>query len=416
MSKNNTILIIFISFFLIVGGLLFFYFSKNQQPTNQPSITVNDPFGNIPGDRTPNIPSTGTSTTSQGSSTSFGNVFSTLKQIYKNPTSGSIFTTDKNNLNILKFVDRAVGHTYEYPVLDQTGGPTRITNTTIPKIQEVVWSSTGIELVYRFLDGETDNISSFSSKIKPGETSSTETTGEITGLFLTSNIKQLVINPAGNKIFSLIDKSDKSGTFGITTNLDGSGKKVIFDSPASYWNISWPKDNIITFTTKPNNKDYGILYFLNIKENTFDRIISNHTGLSTITNKEASLVAYSYSENEQFVLDIYDVTKKLRSNINITTISDKCVWGELDPKILYCAIPKIIAPNKYPDVWYQGVVSFNDNIWKINTETGAMEELYQIGSNENAEIDAIDLKISKDDSYLAFTNKKDLSLWLLKIK
>ena len=309
------------------------------------------------------------------------------------------------------FTDRAVGHTYEYIPENQTGEANRITTTTIPKIQESVWASTGSNLIFRYLDNDTDDIISFAGKINT-ISNSKDTPGEVTGSFLSPNIKQIAINPKGDKIFGLIDKSDKSGTYGYTTNINGGDKKVMFESPISYWNISWPKESTITFTTKPSFRDYGLLYFFNTQTGAMDRVLGNITGLSTVTNKDANLVAYSYSTNNSFAIEVYDVVEKISKKINLSTLADKCTWANNNSKILYCAIPTSIVGDSYPDAWYQGLESFTDNIWQIDTETGATTEVYKIGSNENADIDVSDIKISLNDQYLAFSNKKDLSLWL----
>ncbi|MFH0755525.1 MAG: hypothetical protein V1910_02570 [bacterium] len=410
MSKKNLFLIILISIFLI-GILVFFYFFNN---INKISIDLSknesDFFGNTSANKT--FATTSTQTTENDQTSDIIKNRAKLLQIYKNPTSGSIFLINKDKQNILRFVDRAIGNVYEYAPENQNGEVQRITNTTIPKIQETVWSNFGDNLILRYLDENTDNIISFSAKIKNISTSSADSLREITGTFLSPNLKQLIINPKGDKIFGLIDKSDKSGTYGFTTNLDGSGKKIIFISPISYWNISWPKENIITFTTKPNYKDIGLLYFFNTQTNSMDRILGNIIGLSTLTNKDTSLTAYSYSINNSFLLDIYDVKNKISINWQIPTLAEKCIWGN-NTKILYCAIPQTIIADKYPDVWYQGLVSFKDNIWKMNIEYGSMEKISQIDSD--IDIDAFNLKISLDDKYLAFSNKNDLSLWLLEL-
>ena len=412
MSRKNSVLIIFIAILLMVGGLIYFYFSSggDQDTTNVPSITAN-PFGNVPG----NI-AVSTSTKTGDNDQTVDQVISTtrLMQLYRNPTSGSVFFTNNNNQNVIRFVDRAVGNVYEYIPEIKNGGVKRITNTTIPKIQEVVWSNSGSDLVFRYLDGDTDNISSFSGKIKTISTS-TDSFQELTGLFLPTNIKQLSVNPTGNKIFELVDKSDKSGTYGFTTNLDGGGKKMIFESQISYFNISWPKENTVTLTTKPNYKDTGLLYFFNTQTYSVEKILGNILGMSTLTNNDTSLVAYSYSTESSLAFNVYDVANKISKDILIKTLVDKCVWGSKNDKILYCAIPKIIPLGNYPDDWYQGLQSFSDNIWKIDTETGNIELSYQIGVNEG-DIDAFDFKISLDDKYLSFSNKNDLSLWLLNIE
>lgn len=412
MSRKNSTLIIFVAILLIVGGLIYFYFSSSgsQSVTNVTPITVN-PFGSTPGNV---IVGTGTTTGVVDQATSPITNTKELTQLYRNPTSGSVFFINNNNKNVLRFVDRAVGNVYEYILETKTGEVKRITNTTIPKIQEVVWSNLGNDLIFRYLDGDTDNINSFSGKIKNNSTS-TDQPQELNGLFLSANIKQLSISPTGNKIFGLVDKSDKSGTYGFTTNLDGSSKKIIFESPISYFNISWPKESTITLTTKPNYRDTGLLYFFNTQTYSVEKILGNILGMSTLTNNDTNLVAYSYSAENSFVLNVYDVINKINKDILIKTLIDKCVWGNKNNKILYCAIPKTIPQDNYPDAWYQGLQSFSDNIWQIDTETGNIELLYQIGVNEG-DIDAFDFKISLDDKYLSFSNKNDLSLWLLNIE
>jgi len=415
MSKKTSILIILGIIIVIIGGLIFFYFSSSNKTENITGpTTTSNPFGN----NTTNTVSTTTTIHTNNGMPSAGDQKSlaALTQIYRNPTSGSVFFINKDNQNTLRFVDRAVGNIYEYIQNSQSGEVQRITNTTIPKTQEAVWSNLGNNLILRYLDNATDNISSFSAKINISTSSIDTTPGNLSGVFLSSNIKQLVISPKGDRVFGLVDKSDKSGTYGFIENLDGSGKKIIFDSQISYWNIAWPKDNIITFTTKPNYKDSGLLYFFNPQTYSFDRIIGDITGMSTLVNKDASLVAYSYSINNIINLDVYDVKNRINNNLKLPTLSDKCVWGNINSKILYCAIPQNINTDNYPDVWYQGVESFNDNIWKIDTETGDIKLLYMIGSNEVNNIDAFNLVISADDQYIAFMNKNDLSLWLLQIK
>ena len=396
----------------MIGFFVFFYSSSKTGTGGGETTETTSPFGDVGADK-----NFGTSTVTQQTDQFSGGTLkpsNKLIQLYKNPTSGSVFFINKNNQNTLRFVDRAVGNVYEYLPEGQTGEVQRVTNTTIPKIQETVWSNTGNNLILRYLDNDTDNINSFSAKIQIN-TDLPDSLGEITGLFLPQNIKQIVINPKGDKIFTLLNKSDKSGTYGSMSNLDGSNKKTVFDSQISYWNISWPKENTITFTTKPTYKDDGFLYFFNTQTYSIDRVLGNITGLSTITNKDASLVAYSSSINNTFYFNIYDVLNKVSNNLQIPTLVDKCVWGNNNIKIIYCALPKNIPSDTYPDVWYQGLVSFNDDIWKIDTETGNIEVVYQIGYDDGFDIDAFDLKISPDDKYISFSNKKDLSLWLLEI-
>jgi hypothetical protein len=68
-------------------------------------------------------------------------------------------------------------------------------------------------------------------------------------------------------------------------------------------------------------------------------------------------------------------------------------------------------------VWYQGLITFSDDIWKLNLTTGESRIVASIEKESNGEIiDVINPVINKDDGYLIFTNKIDLSLWGLQLK
>ncbi|MFA6340778.1 MAG: hypothetical protein WCX27_00855 [Candidatus Paceibacterota bacterium] len=408
MSKKISTIIIILVILGIIGGLLFFYFRNTETTPTQlfTEPTTENPFGSSPVNKTPVT----TNVTDNGQSTIVKNT-AKLIQVYKNPNSGAVFFTNKNQSDVLRFIDRATGNAYEYIPESQTGEASRITNTTIPKIEEAIWSLDGNSVVLRYLDNETDNIVSFSAKIS---ISSSTAMGEMNGSFLAKNIKELVTNPSGNKIFELLNKTD-GGSYGITASFDGSGKKQTFDSPVSFWNISWPKEGIITLTTKPSFQDPGFLFFFNTQTGLMDRVLGNIAGLSTLTNNDASLVAYSTSESDSFTLDVYDVKKKTSSGLSMQTLADKCVWGVKNSAVLYCAVPQGPTSDSYPDAWYQGTESFNDAIWSINMANGATTLLYQTETNDIS-FDAFDLKVSANDRYLSFSSKNDLSLWLLDIR
>jgi hypothetical protein len=97
------------------------------------------------------------------------------------------------------------------------------------------------------------------------------------------------------------------------------------------------------------------------------------------------------------------------------TIPDKCVWSSTTPYV-YCATPKTIPSAQYPDAWYQGKVSFNDTLWRMNTATGATEFLIDPSITTEMEFDATHLILDPTETYVLFTNKKDAQLWGLRIQ
>lgn len=412
MSKRNGIIIILVVIFIIIGGLLLWYFNTGNNPAVKNTITQEQtlPFGNTSTNKISTSTTVGNQTGQTGTTATVA--LGKLTQIYKTPTSGSVFFT-RNNTQVLRFIDRANGNAYEFIPETNLTDPSRITNTTIPKIQESIWSSNGNNLVLRYLDDNTDAIVSFTAKTNLS-TTTTGISGQMIGSFLQSNIKQLAINPSGNKIFSLLNDVNGNRSIGIFSSLDGSNKVQSFSSPLSDLNISWPKDNIITFATKPTYEKPGYLFFYNTQNNSFTKIIGGAAGMTTLTNGDASLVAYSFTQNNLPNLNVFDVKNNVRKTVQFYDLADKCVWGQNNKTMLYCSAPKNIQPGNYPDIWYQGLISFSDNLWQINTETGETKLLYET-NNTNENIDGYNMVISADDKYIAFQNKNDLSLWLLNL-
>jgi uncharacterized protein YxeA len=411
MSKKNAIILILIVFLVILGLLLFFYFYNGQKQATTPiteGTTTSNPFGN-------NVTNKTSSTTENKSGYNYtgeNKKVAVLRQLYSYPNSGSVIL-EKNGVTSIRFVDRATGNVEE--TASDSEEIKRLTNTTVPKILEAVWSSTGNSLILRYSVNDPEKIDNFSAKIKTSSSTSNEFTGEITGRVVSQNADSIITNPSGNKTFSVIKRGNLSGSYGLISALDGAGSKQIFDSEISEWLTSWPKDNTISFVTKPSYKQYGYLFFLNTDTGAFEKILGNIYGMNVLVNKNISSFVYSNSSRSSVRLAYYDIKTTTDKNLQINTLADKCVWSNKDNNIVYCAVPKYIPNNNYPDAWYQGTVSFSDNFWKIDVEKGTTDLIYETGINDSVSIDAINLEISNDDSYIVFTDKNDLSLWGLQV-
>ena len=79
--------------------------------------------------------------------------------------------------------------------------------------------------------------------------------------------------------------------------------------------------------------------------------------------------------------------------------------------MIYCGIPVEIPSAVYPDTWYQGLVSFSDNLWSIDTADGTTDLLVQLPGEAKQTIDVIEPKLSPSENLLIFINKNDLTLW-----
>jgi len=415
MSKKTSVTLILIIFFIALGSLLWFYFSLNPMstaPTNLVTsipIDTYDPFGTTVNNITSSTPVDGSintviETTPQP--------IARLRQISNEPISGFSFLENiKEKTTSIFYSLRANGHIYE--TYADTTETKRLSITTIPKVYESIWLPDGKRLIMRYLSENNENIQSFSVKINPATSTLNEFEGGIDGNHLPENISSLAINPAGDKIFYLL--KEKEGSIGFVAKSDGLNKKLLYESPLVEWLVSWPKESIITLSTKPSHNVPGYMYFMNSQTGNLTRIIGNIKGLTTKTNKEGTSVLYSDSTNKTPKLYLLDIKTGESKLLPFNTLPEKCVWDNTDIKTIYCAVPKSFPIGDYPDTWYKGLVNFTDDIWMYDTSTEAPSLLFDIRTQTNNTIDIIEPQIINND-YLLFMNKRDLSFWSLKLK
>jgi len=337
------------------------------------------------------------------------------RKISFNPVAGAVWIPDTNSTTssgIVRYSERATGHIFDANLDSET--QRRISNTTVPKLYEVVWNNEGSAFVARYLaPDQIDTIESFLGILTFENPTSTEATLE--GRFLPTNTIAVDTSPNGSEVFYLRNTSSE-GSRGIIEPIDRPQKtRIVFNSEFKEWLVEWVANSHIAFTTKPSGSVGGHMYLFNTAQETFDRILGDVVGLTTKVHRDTNRVLFSESEGRDVELFILNRANSTRESLPNETFADKCVWSVVDTVIVYCAVPDQIPQGIYPDDWYQGKVSFNDSIWKINTETLGGELILTPRSYQEPPIDAINLFLSSNDSHLFFTNKKDSSLWSLEL-
>lgn len=326
-----------------------------------------------------------------------------LIQLTNTPISAATFD---NKTNKIKYIDRLTGHLYE---ISPDGNETKqLTITTIPGIYEVSWSKDLSRALLRYYSEDTTSGLSFLASFPA--TSTSQSTGQTEGIFLPTSVNQALFSPTEeNKIFYLLNSDGK--TTGIIANTDNQSKKEIFSSSFTNFMANWPQKNIITLITKPSASASGFLYSLHPTNQTFTKILSAIQGLTVLYSPMGDEILYSKSENNSIETRIYNTKKETDVKLGVTTLPEKCLFSKLNTNTIYCAVPRPITSALYPDEWYQGKVSFSDSIWQINTVDGSTKS---ISSQQN--FDATNLFSDSNENYIFFTNKKNNTLWALKIK
>lgn len=308
---------------------------------------------------------------------------------------------------VMRYMKSTTGHIFDFSVRE--GRSMRLTNTTIPGVEEVFWGKGGKSLIARYADEE-GVVKTFSASIvSPAENGSVSM---LKGTFLPDNIDEVAVSPDREEIFYLSEFQGQ--TLGTIALFDGSERRQILSTFGS-WRATWPSDNELVLFTKPSEEVEGHVYTLNARNGAFRKVIGDIPGLTALPSSNGKHILLTASSEEGVATSLLNIEEESGGAFLLTTFPEKCAWSTLNPAIVYCAVPETVSSGDYPDAWYQGRVSFSDTLWKFDTETQRAEFLASPVKATQEEIDAINLALDENENYLSFTNKKDSTIWLLEL-
>ena len=310
----------------------------------------------------------------------------------------------------LRYVDRATGNIYQ--TFADKIEERKFSVTVIPKVYEALFSGSGETVIMRYLKGNGQTIETFVGKL-PKEVLGGDSTAEneVRGTFLPVGVKDISLAPDGQSIFYLFETGEN--TIGTILDFATDKKTQIFDSAFNEWLSFWPNSKMITLTTKPSYLAPGYLYTLNPSTKSFIQALGEIPGLTTLASPDGKMALVA---NNTLALSIYRLDTKISESLGVRTLPEKCAWGKTSD-VIYCAAPRLVTSANYPDTWYQGEVSFEDQIWKINVETGSASIILDPAvASTGEEVDGIKLALDEGENYLFFVNKKDSFLWRVELK
>lgn len=355
-----------------------------------------------------------------------------LKPLSRSSGTGTLDTLTRNKINkpwsctfpetsdgfrkqaTVRFVEKGNGNIYDSPV--DTLKEKRLTNTTIPRIAEAFFVQNGSEVLLRYLRNDNQTIETYLG-ILPKETWGVGAApGTLTGTFLDPNILDVSVSPDTQQVFFLGQLA--AGVTGISGNPDGSNQKQIFDSPFTGWLSTWPNANSIFLTAKASGYAPGYLFKINpsAKVATPEKILGPIIALNTLPSPKGDIILFSRNTPSGPQLALFLSTTGVVRDLGIHTLAEKCSWDKLG-LTLYCGVPIYFPENTVmPDDWYQGKLLLRDTVVKIDTQETTLPVTVadpNVDSGEN--IDMINLRVSNDGSYLYFINKRDDTLWQLRL-
>ena len=294
----------------------------------------------------------------------------------------------------VRFIDRASGNIYAYVAHERT--LTRISNRTLPGIQEASWIADGSRAYARFLSSNTG--------VERVDTYALNASGE-GGYLLEANLAQAAVSGTSTLVTLF---SGSTGSVASISGADGSTSRTLFSSLLSAIVVHPTRGNVFAHTKASAQLD-GYAFDVSRTTGAFTRILGPLRGLTVLPNQSGSSLIYSYAEGGIFRLRLLDVVGRTSTALPIATLTEKCVWAA-NGNSVYCAVPTSMQ-GVLPDYWYQGAVSFTDRIWKIDVTQRVASLVVDPTEIADVAIDAVALTVDPSEDVLIFTDKHTGALY-----
>ncbi|MEI6042130.1 MAG: hypothetical protein WCQ00_01000 [bacterium] len=452
MSRSKLIISIALILSIALGILVGIYFyTKKTTQGNLPTQTDKTIFGGVggvrtdlPTDNTNNPQGQTTSGTEKPTGTSTPKA-TLLRRIAIGPISGDDFvmrdvfattsnssttqtvgtSTKKQTIKVtvpakpkllgqeekIRYMERGTGRVFEAEATTST--IQRITNSTYTRTVESFFDKKGDNVLFRNLLENTDTIQTRLGTVSLDTPTSTEYSLKTKDF--PYNLLSVVTSPEKDSFASYFESKGVGSSINIS-RFDGTGVFTVYKSPFREWLLSWPNTNTLVLNTKPSTYSPGYAYSINIKTKAFSRITGGQNGLTTLVSPDGLNVLVGESIDGSMKLSILNLKTQSFREIYTRTLPEKCVWSKLEKSVLFCAASESIVYAPYPDAWYQGLVFFDDNVWKINIDTQENKLIAVVKDTVKDGLDITNMILNKNEDYMLLTNKKDLSLWGLQIE
>ncbi|MCX6756611.1 MAG: hypothetical protein NTW35_00450 [Candidatus Nomurabacteria bacterium] len=319
---------------------------------------------------------------------------STIKKLSK-PT--------KKTVEYLLFVDRITGHIYGYN--KDSAGAFQITNTTIPGIYDAYITQNGSKVFLRYFDKDTNVIKTIMATI-PTFLEGADPRPLTDLKSLQENISSFAVSDSSNYFSYIVPNNSGSSIY----TVDSKNVATTFNSPLREWSLVYGGE-IPYITNKASAYLEGSSFSL--PKNIYN--VGGKTGLVSLPNKTGESILSSMWSNSGLLTFISSKKTGSLTTLSIKTIASKCAW--MDNVRLLCGVPSTLISGEegLPDDWFQGSLSFSDDLFLVNINNGLSYTLLSLTGETGNPFDIIRPQINKVLTSLVFTNKQNGGLWLVNL-
>ena len=344
----------------------------------------------------------------------FGQPTATLFRLAVEPVAGAVAFNKSSTTAAVRYVDRATGHIFE--IILPTGNASgalekkKITNRTLPKIYEAYFRLDGNAVLMRSLQNDSDTVENISLTLTPPRATSTDGLYNVSATTLRGDIESVAVGLGNTLYYSLKD----SGSM-VSSAFNNTALKTLLTSAFTDWRLSAAGNTVMVYTKASSNAP-GYAYLLNLQNGALTKVLGPLDGLTVTPNASGTHVLYSYLENGLSKSMAKNLQSGATTGILPVTFSEKCTWSVRNKGIAYCGSPRDgINPGEL-DNWYRGATHFSDRLWRFDTNGEIAQVLSEPKASLGLDIDVVEPKLSPNEDYLIFMNKRDLSLWALKLE
>jgi len=315
-----------------------------------------------------------------------------LLQVSDRAVAGAVIATVGSS-SVLRYVEKGTGHIFEVSL--ETGLETRISNTTIPGAVYANWAPSGARTII-----ETDAQGARGSMYLG--TLSTSTAGTVVDL---EGLTDTLNNIAFSEEDTLFYTTTTGGvTVAFARNLTQGSITELFRLPFVESTILWDTEGEGRHYayTKPA---FGFQGFLYAAGSTGLEKIDQGAGLVAARIGDMLLISKNRAQGAPTL--ILNEASGLGAFTSVPGSREKCA-GETT---IWCGA-SAEAGADFPVSWYQGTVSYDDSIYRINPSSGEVALELDPEMIAREPLDVTDLGVGPDGRVI-FKNKVDDTLWLL---
>jgi len=237
------------------------------------------------------------------------------------------------------------------------------------------------------------------------------------GTFLKDNLDIVSWQNDDRIAYKYYDPASKKRSLNVS-DPDGTNWKEIADIPYRDVRIApVPQTSLVSFWNAEDALSETGLFTVPAIGGEAKKIFSGKFGVDYLWSPDGTKVLLSHSNERSghnIQLAVINSQGGEYNNLNIPTFVSKCLWDK-DGKTVYYAVPADIAPNAIlPNDYASRQFNTTDTFWKIDIASGKTTRLVEL-KNMTSQLDAINLFLSADGSYLFFVNRIDSKLYRINL-